>query len=588
MNGFTLSSFFKALKRDDIGVDSIKSKDLMLSLHEYSKNALVNLSNFEVGIICKVFDINRNQDITISNIQKVLKLSLRMSKEEKMLSNHPVFPSWLCERKDFKTYYNNNIKSNDDSYNIIKIELLLNSKPEERSLSDLQILMKWLKLKNILTKVKQSRLLEVCKQLHMLLSPIGTEVIKQGEPGDAFYIILDGKVDVLVDNVIVARLQSGNIFGEKALDNDAPRAATVKTASNCKLMMLTASEYKNLIQSSHAKIINELSSFFHNNVLLFSQLSIPRIKSLVKLMVTLPFKDEQIIIEQGKIGGGLCIIKTGYVAIVRKVLNDQNNCQSSYSQGATIIPVIVSILSNGFVFGDDSFRLDNKNKYSAVALGPVEIIIFNKKDVFKYLDKKVYNKLLSSTSYLHVDDSTLLQKYFNLSRRRNYYNTLKNEACGKSYIKRKNISNMLNGSSSNDSRLLSNKSYENLNCYKKNNYTDTITQDKFNENDEELTLKIQAIIFKYDHNSRQGNQGSMDIFVEAENVARRSSFCQRRVSNHDIYARRGSVRRISVGNLSETVAKLPETSINTVGRRNSINMTRKSSIPFLPTIVSTK
>ena len=587
MNGLKLSSFIKALKRHDSSSDSIKSKDLIQSLNEYGKNASVKLSHIEIGIICKAFDINRNQDITVSNIQKVLKITLNMSKEEKILSNHPVFPSWLCDRKDFKTYYNNNIKSNDDSYNIIKIELLLNSKPEERSLSDLQILMKWLKLKNILTKVKQGRLLEVCKQLHLLLSPIGSEVIKQGEPGDAFYIILDGNVDVLVDNVIVARLRSGNIFGEKALDNDAPRAATVKTASNCKLMMLTASEYKNLIQSSHARIINELSSFFHSYVSLFSQLSIPRIKNLVKLMVTLPFKDEQIIIEQGKIGGGLCIVKSGYVAIVRKILNDQNNYQSTYSQGATIIPVIVSILSNGSIFGDDSFRFDNRNKYSAVALGPVEIIIFNKKDVLNYLDKKICNRMLSSTLYLHTDDNVLLQKYFNFSRRRNYYNTLKNEACGKSYIKRKYISDMLIGSS-NESRLLSNKSYENLNCCNKNNYTDTIAQDKFNENDEELTLKVQTVIFKHDYNSRQGNQGSMDIFVEAENVARRSSFCQRRVSNHDIYARRGSVRRISVGNLSEMVAKLPETTVSTVGRRNSINMARKNSIPFLPTIISTK
>jgi len=536
--------------------------------------------------ICNTFDLNKNQDITLLNIQKVLKITLPgMSKEEKILNNHPVFPSWLCERIDFKTYYNNNIKFKDDNYNILKIELLLNSKPEERSLSDLQILMKWLKLKNILTKVKQGRLLEVCKQLHLLLSPISTEIIKQGEPGDAFYIVLDGYLDVIVDGtIVVAKLQSGNIFGEKALDNDAPRAATVKTTSNCKLMMLTASEYKNLIHSSHAKIIHELSSFFHDNVSLFSSISLPRVKNLVKLMVTLPFKDEQIIIEQGKIGGGLCIIKSGQVAIVRKILNDNNN-SSNYSQGATIIPVIVSILSNGSIFGDDSFRRDNKNKYSAVALGPVEIIIFNKKDVLNYLDKKFYAKILSSTSYLHIDDSLLLQKYLTRSRRKNYYNTLKNEACGKLYMKRKYIGDVLN-SASNNSRLLSNKSYENLLGYEKNNYKDTIAQDKFNEDDDTFISKIQNIIFNHDSYSRQGHQGTLDIFLEAENVARRSSFCQRKQSNHDIYARRGSVRRISVGSISESISQHQDNSSSTLGRRNSITIPRKSSVPFLPTIVT--
>ncbi len=76
-----------------------------------------------------------------------------------------------------------------------------------------------------------------------------TRIITQGEPGDKFYLISRGAVDVIADQdgegpKVVARLGVGDFFGERALMTDEPRNATVATREDTGVYSLTKADFK--------------------------------------------------------------------------------------------------------------------------------------------------------------------------------------------------------------------------------------------------------------------------------------------------------------------------------------------------------
>lgn len=82
----------------------------------------------------------------------------------------------------------------------------------------------------------------------------GFEVIKQGDPGDAFYLIASGRVSVYVNKgevrVKVAELGADNYFGEMALISNEPRAATVMAEGLTELFMLQKSDFERLLMKN--------------------------------------------------------------------------------------------------------------------------------------------------------------------------------------------------------------------------------------------------------------------------------------------------------------------------------------------------
>jgi CRP-like cAMP-binding protein len=66
----------------------------------------------------------------------------------------------------------------------------------------------------------------------------GEAIVRQGEPGDRFYVIVAGTVDVSVDGERVREQGPGEYFGEIALLRDGPRTATITARDDVELRSL--------------------------------------------------------------------------------------------------------------------------------------------------------------------------------------------------------------------------------------------------------------------------------------------------------------------------------------------------------------
>lgn len=78
--------------------------------------------------------------------------------------------------------------------------------------------------------------------------PGGTVIVRQGEPGNCAYLVQSGTVRVTTKNkeqdIELARLGVGEIFGEMALIFDEPRTATVTSMEDCNLIILTRQTFR--------------------------------------------------------------------------------------------------------------------------------------------------------------------------------------------------------------------------------------------------------------------------------------------------------------------------------------------------------
>ena len=80
--------------------------------------------------------------------------------------------------------------------------------------------------------------------------PVGKVLIREGEPGREFFVLLDGRVDVSRKGQSLNTLQSGDFFGEVALVSNAPRNATITALTMLRVLVVTDRDFRNLLRES--------------------------------------------------------------------------------------------------------------------------------------------------------------------------------------------------------------------------------------------------------------------------------------------------------------------------------------------------
>lgn len=205
---------------------------------------------------------------------------------------------------------------------------------EERSKKDLKLICDFVKsLKFFYSFSSYPETVEqVAKKLVLHKFTTGTKIFDEGDPGDHFFIILDGEVaimkmkkfhalvDIIVENVLLVKLNTGQYFGEAALENkDGLRTASAVAVKPCNLLALHRDDYQVIL--SHFK---ELLRVAARNCLLaptsiFNHLPDETINILAQATIMRTYTPNGIIYQEGSKLSTIMILKSGLVKLTKYV-----------------------------------------------------------------------------------------------------------------------------------------------------------------------------------------------------------------------------------------------------------------------------
>lgn len=90
---------------------------------------------------------------------------------------------------------------------------------------------------------------KIADALETVRIPAGGNIITEGEPGHNFYMLEQGEAEAYKSGIdhAVKEYRRGDFFGELALLNDKPRAASVVAKTDCKVAKLGRDGFKRLL-----------------------------------------------------------------------------------------------------------------------------------------------------------------------------------------------------------------------------------------------------------------------------------------------------------------------------------------------------
>src|SRR5229473_2652913 len=91
-------------------------------------------------------------------------------------------------------------------------------------------------------------------------TPAGKFLTTQGEPGDTFYVLLDGEARVDIDGDLRRTLVPGDFFGEISMLDRGLGTATITTTKPSRLLVMSHAQFRDAIKANDALLIKVLAA----------------------------------------------------------------------------------------------------------------------------------------------------------------------------------------------------------------------------------------------------------------------------------------------------------------------------------------
>lgn len=175
--------------------------------------------------------------------------------------------------------------------------------------------------------LSKEELLSLGGHLHQVQFKPGQNVVVQGDAGNAFYVILEGSADVVIENPsglrsTVDTLKKGDSFGEVALIEHVPRTATIRAVEPLAVLELNKTLFDEFVLKSagaNEKItdIIRLTSLLRK-IPFFEEMAASRIPDIISRLNKLPIRRGQFVIREGERGDLFYIIADGTFRVLKE------------------------------------------------------------------------------------------------------------------------------------------------------------------------------------------------------------------------------------------------------------------------------
>jgi CRP-like cAMP-binding protein len=239
----------------------------------------------------------------------------------------------------------------------------------------LQDKIQFLKTIELFSKLVDSSLEKIADVMVQRTFPNGEKIIKQGEQGDSFFMIISGRVVVTQQQsnfatspkaVELVRLGPGKYFGELALLEDAPRKATVTATTAATCWVIDRKSFLSLFGSMNAAVTESVGIKMLKNVKLLQGLSDRHLLSVAKCLENKNFVEGEVIIRQGDVGDCFYMISSGEVSV-----------QVNHIQ--------VAVLESGSFFGEMSLLSNEKRSATIIALKDTTCLVLSRSNFIEHL-----------------------------------------------------------------------------------------------------------------------------------------------------------------------------------------------------------
>ncbi len=223
----------------------------------------------------------------------------------------------------------------------------------------------------------------------------GTNILKQGQPADALYLLAHGEAQVLRSTqwgqqAKIATLRQGAVFGEMGLWTCAPRCCTIISKTDTILYRLHKKDFEEIVWADNAfsRIAEQrFSEYIHYNTIKtlqpFALLEPEQMNPLVDASEERHFSPGDNIILDGEEGYEYYVIKSGSVAVFKRLLKQDSE--------------FMAILSEGEGFGEEALINRTRRSATVQAITPTALYVVPQV-VFDRTVKSSYLKEISPDS----------------------------------------------------------------------------------------------------------------------------------------------------------------------------------------------